>query len=305
MVGKRGVFFTFMAFLLVGTLITLTGLLSQAETGQDTILAQKAALGEVKNAYTDIDKQLLGMKARYDAERTPFSDFQSGTDWVSATGEVPLQDLGSDESFDAINLFNVFLEEKENKGVLFNAASLPKDANWGGILTNGSADINYLILPQCLKVSGISEIEAGWEKSTIVLEEGSLAEGCTTAFNCSEIASFNFDLVSSCGNTTINNACSTSSSGCGTQGTGNYYEESFSSGSGTLLYANMEKLQGSPGSFDAGYDLDITFNSPISEIRVLSSGASGDLDIFSNFKYAIKKAGFNFCAGTDEASCSQ
>jgi len=307
MVGQRGIFFTFMAFLLVGTLIVLNTSVEQAETRQETKLSEEAAFNEVKNTYNNIEQQLSELDALYGGTRSPFTEIEEGTYWFNILGELPLEDIESgEEAFNAMNLFKIFVEENFDEGIQIKVQPLPGEEDWSGEWSGGTIDTNYLLLPQCLKISGRNIVENGLEVASLTIEEGTVGDGCTTFYDCLDAiraVHVNFPGVgdtdiswAACENITSNQ--NNPADGC--------YKRVETRPTGRIVYIEIGIDPDNPGcSLQADFNLFMEFNGPIEQFDIVStSGNPGSgKNPFSDFNYSVKKTSFNFCAGTDENAC--
>jgi len=316
MVGQKGIFFTFMAFLLVGTLIVLNTSIDQAETGQETNLAEEAALNEVKNTYNNIEQQISGLGEIHATRRTPFTNFESGPDWFILEGQIPLQDVAFSEdlgeALDALDLLKVFSEGKTTHDLHVKVDTVTQSSGWGtGSWTGGEAEITYLLLDPCLRITGRSVIEAGVEKTTLTVEAANEPECGGNLYNCADVTEVDIDTTGPLpiGESTpfISGSpgafCGYSYNG--DQIVGECYKTLDITSAGTIVNIEFGRTVGTPDcNPDASYRISMQFGDSLGEFNLESLiSEESELDLFSDFNYSVKKTGFDFCAGTGENVC--
>jgi hypothetical protein len=312
MVGQKGVFFTFMAFLLVGTLIVLTSSVEQAESDQETNLAEEAALNEVKNVYNNIEQQVSGLGQIHAVKRTPFTNFETDTDWFLFEGQIPLQNIASDDdlvdAIDALSLLKVFAEKEASEGMQVKVDAITQSSGWEtGSWSGGTADINYLLLDPCLRISGRSIIENNVEKTSLRIEEVN-EPACTSLYNCAGTTDIDIDVIWDPSNPIANSIID--GLGClvvtENEDAGECYKTVELKNTGTILYIELGRLVGSAAcpSRNASYSALMQFGSALGnfDLENISSEEFG-FDLFGDFNYYVKKPEFGFCAGTGENVC--
>ncbi len=294
---------TFTAFLLASTVLVLSISINQTEIWQEKNIAYEAAFKEVKNRFNNIRQQISELEEEY--AKSPFSKFETGEDWFLVEGKLPLEDIDPDDTYDALNLFAIFTEEKGSEGLGVEVQAVPQDSSWGGASGNGAAfvDANYFLLPQCLKVSGRSIIEDGIQKTNVRFEAGTIGDGCTSLFECAKVVLWDID-VNSCVETHI------SGSGCGSENTvctgGNGLTARIISSSppDDVLFIEIGAPVELAEGLEATFSVYMQFTEPIEEFNLVSlEGDPGGLDLFDDFNFSVKKTGFELCKGTDESSC--
>lgn len=172
MLGKKGVFLTFMAFLLAGTVIALAVSASTAESKQQENLAIETAFTETNNRFGNIRQQTTTAKEGYAGEAygriMPFDRFTAGDNWFEIEQSIPLGEDYLEKTYDAFNLFAVFAEDKGSQGATVEVNSAFQ-ANWD---TGTLPEIAYLVMPQCYKFI-VGGDYLGINGGVVAFEEGS------------------------------------------------------------------------------------------------------------------------------------
>ena len=134
--GQKGIFLTFMAFLLISTLILLSVSTSQIELTQEKNIVEEIAYGEVNRKFNNIRHQVAvakeGSVSQAYAEMTPFSKLTVDQNWFEIEQTMPLEKTYFENSYDALNLSKVFVEEMVDEGIDANIVLGVQSVEWGG-----------------------------------------------------------------------------------------------------------------------------------------------------------------------------
>ena len=176
---EKGIFITFMAFLLVSTILALSISVNQAIVGQEQNLADETAFDSVNNRFDNIRQQIIVVKegdaSKIYGRLMPFETFEVGENWFEIE-----QDLGNsseylENTYDALNLFKIFAEEKASTGIDVEINEVLQNKEWNSENEDYPA-IAYIVMPQCYKIS----IEG--ENGIVQFGEGTVADGCEAGF---------------------------------------------------------------------------------------------------------------------------
>lgn len=162
--SSKGVLFSFMALLLVLSLLSLIDALNaqrsdfKAKSALDFSLS--SASSGFDNVYSDfalLDKESA---ARIVDERNLPFKYSMDYNSLSIVQELPLKQSVWNNYFDLINAFEIFAEDC-NQDVFFGNfdinVSTVKNSVWGG----SAQDLNFVLLPQCLSYG----VNAGLSKT--------------------------------------------------------------------------------------------------------------------------------------------
>ena len=131
---ENGIFLTFMSFLLVSTLLALSISISQAGIGAEKNLAEETAYKSVNNAFSNIRQQTTIAKEGYASvvygRIMPFSSFEADENWIEIGQDTADSGEYLKNTYDALNLFAVFAEEKWQEGMQVNIESVIQDKEW-------------------------------------------------------------------------------------------------------------------------------------------------------------------------------
>jgi len=187
---RTGVFITFAMFFLIMSVLALNTAMQRTSEVQQTVRAESSAFASVNNRFYNIYSETFILKEGY-AGRTqarilPFLDFKSGPNWIEFTETIPKDPVDFSDTYDAMNLFEVFIEEESIRQDLDIDLDAIKNGAWGGT-TN---DLGYLILPQCVLYK--QDVDEG---DVMVLEDGFLGGGCGNPFDLLSIDKIEVTLV--------------------------------------------------------------------------------------------------------------
>ncbi len=191
-IGQQGIFITFMAFLLVSTVLTLSVLVNQTEIGQGRNLVNEIAFKNVNNRFNNMEQQIMIVKEGYAGETygrfMPFEKFIVDKNVIEIEQKFPISGKVLEKTYDALNLFTVFAEEKGSEGTNVNIYEVLQNTAW-----NGEEDypkISYIVFPQCLKISVGSESIPGMME----FEGGSIASGDPCDFDPNSIEGYEIEI---------------------------------------------------------------------------------------------------------------
>jgi len=194
MLGQKGIFLTFMAFLLVSTVLALSISLSQAEIRQERNLVEETVFREVNSVFNSLRQQILvakeGPASKLYGRFTPFKSFEAGDKWFEIEQTLPVDDYFPENTYDTFNLFAIFVEEAYGKGIRVNAHEPLGDTRWGG--PEDFPEVEYIVLPQCMKFSVLRDTTAGDRDDMVAFKKGTQAgNGCEADFNPNDVEEYN------------------------------------------------------------------------------------------------------------------
>lgn len=149
--NNKGIFITFMVFLLITSILTLHNVAKLADSRQERKDIKGVAFNVVNNAFNNMYEEVVSMsKEGYarDVQQRPMPfeyDFNGNSLLLSQ--RIPAREPTLNAYVDALNIYSIFANSDEGKADLDISTSTIKDERWGG---PGFPDLNYAILPQCL-----------------------------------------------------------------------------------------------------------------------------------------------------------
>jgi len=193
---RRGIFLTFMAFLLAGTVIALNASISQAELGLEEAKSEETAFRELNKRFANIMHQMNilgeGEAGKAFERLSPFDRLRSGENWVEVSQKMPAGEKIK-RAYDSFVLTGLFTKEKTGNSLLMEIQNAPKGREW----EEGSEEfpeISYIIFPQCLKFWVGGDVAEG-EDPIMTFEAGSKEEdGCETGFSKESIEAYETEI---------------------------------------------------------------------------------------------------------------
>ncbi len=189
---EKGIFLTFMAFLLVGTILALSVSVNQSGIGQEQNIVKEAAFSSTNNRFNNIIQQIAVVKEGYAGNAysrfMPFEKFTTGDNWIKIKQTLPVDETFLEKTYDALNLVAVFAEEKGAEGTEIAVHDALQNTAWGG--SENYPEISYIVLPQCLKISIGNEDSIGIPR----FESGSIADGDPCDFDETSIESHEIEI---------------------------------------------------------------------------------------------------------------
>lgn len=214
--GQKGVFLTFMAFLLISTLILVSISTSQIELTQEKNIVEEIAYGEVNRKFNNIRHQVAvakeGSVSQAYAEMTPFSKLEVDQNWFEIEQTMPLEKTYFENSYDSLNLSKVFVEEMVDEGIDANIQLGVQSAEWGG--ADEYPEIEYLVLPQCMRFSAFKDTDFSDDfiDDKILIKKGVEADGCKADFSLDSVKSYELEVHLP--NVLANPVCNNAFAGC-------------------------------------------------------------------------------------------
>jgi len=332
MIDQRGIFLTFMVFLLGSTVMILSFSLEQTEIEKDAIVAEESAFRETNNRFNNIRNQISVTKEGYAGSAygrfMPFKKFRAGRDWIEIEQKVPLAPVYQENTYDAINLFNIFMHEKGGDGMEITTSAIAQNSNWDG----SDSVIEYVVLPQCMKfwvnetgdtvefgpgLDAADNCEADFDGMASIGSYEILVDvdstnlpglGCSGDFTaCDDLGddlsdkyakiTFRFDGVEEACTATLQD-CSKVVSTNLTGTADSYVEIQYSGGETTRLEFGssdylLQVIKEAAAVEEETIKSKISFTRPVSEV-VLGAGS---------FDFSVKKPGFDWCRATNETGC--
>ncbi|MCX6798937.1 MAG: hypothetical protein NTW59_02450 [Candidatus Diapherotrites archaeon] len=160
MLNQKGIFLTFLAFLLIGSVLAINVVTQQSNVSRTRGVIDESAFGEINQQFNSIYSQILTPREGYAGvvqQRIipQAGSYSYGGNTLEITQEVPPTEYGTIQSdtFDALNLFSVFIaNQRINQGLDVNSkiTTAFNLGAWGG--TGGdNPEYGYLIQPYCLR----------------------------------------------------------------------------------------------------------------------------------------------------------
>lgn len=175
MLGRKGVFLTFMVFLLIGAALALNLVLRQSSMREERTTIEESAFRGVNEAFNSIYSQIHEKREGYAGEvqkrymviGAPIAD--GTTLGISQQVPPPTTSAETGDIIDALNLFKTFLSNEEiTKGLQLNI-EIPDAFNssaWNAG-SDENPEVGYLIQPFCIRYlplkSGTSNRLIGFE----------------------------------------------------------------------------------------------------------------------------------------------
>ncbi len=156
--NAKGIFFTFIVFLLALAVIFSSSGIKQTKTQQRENIIDETAFNTVNSRFQNIYGEIFiiktGYAGRQQARILPFNydagNTVDGKGWVQMEQNFPLESgVGTalEKTYDALNLYSVFVSDKANSLDLTTTATAAKNSLWGG---SDTGNLGYTILPQCV-----------------------------------------------------------------------------------------------------------------------------------------------------------
>lgn len=154
--NRKGIFLTFMVFLLLSTILALNLSMSQTEIKQQRNTIDKTAFRETNDRFSNIRQQISVSKEGYASAAqgrfTPFTKFKVGENWFKISQGLPIKTAYMTNSYDAINLFAIFAQEKSRKGLEVKIKKPLQNTSWNSIDEEYPV-LAYNVMPQCMSFS--------------------------------------------------------------------------------------------------------------------------------------------------------
>ncbi len=177
---KNGFFLTFMALILIGSVLALQTSTTQFTLRDERSRIDQTAFEEINQTFTNIYNQILVSKEGYagkvQGRIIPLKNYEKGQNWFEITQEFPAEQETLDETYDALNLFSIFSSAKNSRSDLHVNVFALRNDDWGGSEEN--PPFTYIIEPQCVK-SSIGTQDGGTGNTVDVMQffEGDSLEG--------------------------------------------------------------------------------------------------------------------------------
>lgn len=156
MLNKKGMLFSIMVFILLGSLLTLHQLTLKHDGVLNESIANTNVFNRVSDKYANV-KNNFTVLTTSDAERevdqriVPF-DYDINSTKLGITTELPIRQIKIDEYLEILNSFRIFLEDESYSNEfdsMYVDINTLTPASWSGTDKN----ISFVIHPQCLKYS--------------------------------------------------------------------------------------------------------------------------------------------------------
>jgi len=186
---EKGIFITFMAFLLVSTVLALSISVNQAVIGQEQNLAEETAFSSVDNRFNSIRQQIVVVKEGYAGETysrfMPFEKFSAGENWFEVEQKLPIETSYIENTKNILKLFSIFVEEEGNEGGVFVDVTIPDfdDPDFD------NKRIKYIVKPQC------AEFYVDDDTNSFEIKSNTTAEGCEdSGFSINDVEKYEIEL---------------------------------------------------------------------------------------------------------------
>ena len=188
--NQRGVFITFMVFLLVASVIALHDTSKKTDFRQEKKYIDEAAFNRVNNAFNNIYEEVVSLNkegwAKEIQQRPMPFDYNIHTNSIVLSQKVPVESVILDTYVDVLNIYSIFANETLT-GDLNIVTETLKNTEWGGI--DEYPDLNYAILPQCLLYNINSD-------SNMILQELEAGQlGCLSDFDYSDLNQVDINIL--------------------------------------------------------------------------------------------------------------
>lgn len=255
---SRGVFFTFLAFLLIGVILSLVLFSASSDTRFSETTIEVTVLNAINAKYDDITDDIITLDPTIGLPSIqqrilPFTYTEDGNT-LSVTQTLPISSGKLSLYFDLINAYRIFVEDLNTQqtfdGVTVDL-NVPTPSSWGG---SSPLTAGFNILPQCLQYR-IHDTNTVSFSSTSTI-------GCANDFSLSSINRLDIVVSLPTGVDDYNLATCTHDGGCPHEDynadSGPYFTLSFldSNCSGCTLSASDKNMH---GHFDSSAET-ITFS---------------------------------------------
>lgn len=236
--NSRGIFITFMVFLLAASVILLHDAAKLTDTKQEEKYIDESAFNKVNNSFNNIYEEVVSFNKEGYAKNVqqrpmPFGyDFNANS--IILRQRVPVRASLFRSYIDALNIYRIFAESQAAD--LNVIASAIQDERWNA---NEPAynDLNFVILPQCLLYDlNVGNLDANY----FILKKLAVGEyECVFGFNYSDFNKIDINLL-------------VNTSGCGTAGYGgtmNKSEEALETSQNPYFMVTVNEINpGCPGT---------------------------------------------------------
>ncbi|MBN1940618.1 MAG: hypothetical protein JW772_00385 [Candidatus Diapherotrites archaeon] len=188
--NKKGVFFTFVIFLLAIAIIVASSGIKKTIIEQKATVIESSAYTSVDTRFTNVYNEIFVLKPGYAGEIQSRivmpADYDSGTEpcwggsgdcgYIEVAQKIPADDTILKETYDALNLYAIFVNEMDkNSGDLKTTADGPNAPilGWPGTPN----PLSYMVMPQCMKFLPESE-DLGSNKMCIYKKGIMANDGC-------------------------------------------------------------------------------------------------------------------------------
>jgi hypothetical protein len=184
--NQRGVFFAFMIFLLVMSVIALNSTTSRAVSESEQRLVQHSAFDVVNNSFNNLFEEVVSLKKEGFAKEVqqrglPFK-YGLNNNKINLSQTLPQRPSVLKGYIDSLNIYSIFLNTKGQAGnIQLNTKVAAQNSEWGGSEWPLFPDLNYLILPQCLL------LDANADGNMLLMGGVLWSELCTQPFDFADL----------------------------------------------------------------------------------------------------------------------
>jgi len=150
--NNKGVFITFMVFLLVASMLALHDVTKKTDFKQERLHIDETAFNIVNNTFNNLYEEVVSLNKEGAAKTVqqrpmPFQ-YDFGTNLVIISQRVPVRKSILDAYFDALNIYSIFTNQESTSNLQISTSTL-QNLEWGGT-GEEYPNLQYAILPQCL-----------------------------------------------------------------------------------------------------------------------------------------------------------
>lgn len=181
--GSRGVFFTFLTFILIGVILSLVLFSASSDTRFSETTIEVTVLNAINAKYDDITDDIITLDPTIGLPSIqqrilPFTYTEDGNT-LSVTQTLPISSGKLSLYFDLINAYRVFVEDLNTQqtfdGVVVDL-NVPTPPSWGG---SSPLTASFNILPQCLQYQIHDSNNVSFSSTSTI--------GCANDFSLSSI----------------------------------------------------------------------------------------------------------------------
>ncbi len=189
--NQKGIFITFMVFLLAASVIALHETSKRTSVLQERSDIEEIAFNRINNVFNNFYEEIVFLNkegvARDVQQRSMPFEYNFAPKSIHIKQRLPARESVLRAYIDAINAYSIFINQNPEKDLEIATSAL-KDSRW---LAEGDAypDLNYYIMPQCL----VYTVNNGQTMSLKSLVDAD--RGCETGFDYADLNSINLTLT--------------------------------------------------------------------------------------------------------------
>ena len=185
--NQKGIFMSFMAFLLVTSVLALHDVTKRTDFWQERQHINELAFNNVNNVFNNLYEETVslnkeGFSKIVQQRPMPFRyDFNKNS--IILSQRIPVRKSTLDAYVDALNVYRIFVNQEATADLNIVTSTI-KNPAWDASLQQ-RPDLNYVILPQCLRydVNG-----GGFDRNYMILRElGDGEDNCVGGFDYADL----------------------------------------------------------------------------------------------------------------------